>query len=153
MPKVVLSFLLFAGVILIFNASANALCVSASEANLRNGPSEENAKTWVVYRYMPLEKVSQKVINKEKWYEVKDVDGDTHWIANRLVTSRIKCAVVKVNKANVRTKPKTSAPKAPISPVVKYYAFRVIKKKDDWVKVKDENRNVGWISKKLVWIR
>jgi uncharacterized protein YgiM (DUF1202 family) len=81
------------------------------------------------------------------------VDGDTHWVYDRLVTGDMQCAVVKVDKANVRTGPGTNYAKSPLSPVERYYSFKVLGQKDGWVKVQDEVFNSGWVSSKLLWIR
>ncbi|KJR41178.1 protein of unknown function DUF1058 [Candidatus Magnetoovum chiemensis] len=129
--------------------SAYPLCVSKKEANLRSAPDANAQKTWEVYFYMPFEKIGEK----GEWYNVKDVDGDTHWINKSVVSSDFKCAVVSKPFANIRTEPKTSAPKAPLKKVDKYYSFKVAEIKDKWVKVEDELGNKGWISKNLLWIQ
>ncbi|MCI4624570.1 MAG: SH3 domain-containing protein [Candidatus Magnetoovum sp. WYHC-5] len=148
MVRMVLTVMLLISIMIINDDSALGLCVEASEANLRSGPSEDSAKTWVVYQYMPFENIEKK----GKWFRVRDVDGDEHWILSALVTSRMKCAVVKVNKANVRVRPADNADMTNISPVNKYYAFKVLRISNNWVQVKDENNNAGWINKELIWI-
>jgi SH3-like domain-containing protein len=129
--------------------TAFALCIKAPEANLRQGPSTRYEKSWEVFKYMPLRKIGQR----GKWYQVKDVDGDTHWVYNRLVTGSMRCAVVKVDKANMRNGPGTKYAKSPLSPVEKYYAFKVTGSKGRWVKVEDEMHNEGWVAKWLLWIQ
>lgn len=128
---------------------ADALCVKVPEANLRGGPGTNHKKTWQVFKYMPLRKISAK----GNWYKVRDVDGDTHWIYARLVTSRFKCAVVKVDEANIRTGPGTNHSKTDMSPALRYYSYRVLKIDGDWVQVKDEYDNTAWIYRKLLWIQ
>ena len=128
---------------------ADALCVNVSEANLRSGPGTKNDKTWEVFKYMPFKKLSKK----KSWYKVKDVDGDIHWIYNKLVTNKFKCAVVKVGEANVRTGPGTGYGKNALSPALKYDSFKVIKVKSSWIKVADEFGDTGWIFRKLLWIQ
>lgn len=134
---------------LIFSFEAFALCVKVPEANLRNGPSTKSEKTWKVYKYMPFKKLKKK----DLWYKVEDIDGDIHWIYSKLVSDSIKCAVVNADKVNVRTGPGQKNDKTALSPVLKYYAFKVVKTKGEWVKVKDEYDNEGWIYKKLLWIQ
>jgi SH3-like domain-containing protein len=94
----------------------------------------------------------KKLTKKGKWYKVQDVDGDVHWIWSNLVTSKIDCAVVKINEANVRSGPGTKFKKNALSPAIKYDSFKVIKRKGKWVKVIDEFGNTGWIFRKLLWI-
>jgi SH3-like domain-containing protein len=136
-------FLLAAG------GTANALCVSAPEANLRSGPGTNYEKTWEVFKYMPLKRVSKKGL----WYKVRDVDGDIYWVYGPLITSKYKCAVVKDDKANVRTGPATTYKQTKISPALKYYSFKVLKIKGQWVNVMDEYGEKGWIYKPLLWIQ
>lgn len=130
-------------------STSSALCVSADEANLRSGPGTNYDKTWEVYKYMPLEKLEKKGL----WYKVRDFEGDVHWVYGPLVTSQYKCAVVRDDKANVRTGPGTNYDQVIYSPVLKYYTFKVITVSGDWAKVVDDYEDTGWIFKKLLWIR
>jgi len=134
--------------VLIVNHEAHSLCVNVAEANLRGGPGTRYEKTWEVYKYMPF----QKIAKKGNWYKVKDVDGDTHWVYRKLVTEKFKCAVVKVDKANIRSGPGTNYDKSAISPALKYDSFRVVESAASWVNVADEFGGSGWISKNLLWI-
>lgn len=135
--------------IVLVSGDSYALCINVPEANLRNGPGTKYEKTWEVFKYMPFKRVSKK----GNWYKVKDVDGDVHWIYSKLVTSKYKCAVVKVDKANVRSGAGTGYGKNALSPAMKYDSFKVTKIKSSWVKVTDEFGDSGWISKKLLWIQ
>ncbi|MBC8553073.1 MAG: SH3 domain-containing protein [Nitrospira sp.] len=148
MKKVVM----FAGLfvfMMILSSQASALCVDISEANLRKGPGTKYEKSWEVFKYMPFEKVSKK----GNWYKVKDVDGDTHWIYEKIVTTKYQCAVVKVDKANIRKGPGTNFKKKASSPAFKYDAYRVDKIQLPWVKITDEFGDTGWIYRTLVWIQ
>ena len=129
--------------------SAFALCVSNSEANLRRGPGTKYEKTWEVFKFMPFKKLSKR----DGWYRVKDLDGDIHWIHAKLVTDKYKCAVVSNKKANVRTGPGTKNKQTSFSPVLRYYSFKVLKIQGDWVQVKDQDGDTGWINKPLLWIQ
>ncbi len=148
MRKIVI-VVFFIAISLMYNSYTYALCVKVPEANLRSGPGTNHKKTWKVYMHMPFKELSKK----GGWYKVQDVDGDVHWIFGKLVTNKMKCAVVKANKANVRNGPGLKFKKTFISPVIKYYSFKVLKRKDKWVKVIDEYNNSGWIFKDLLWIQ
>jgi len=148
MKKILLCGLLVT-LVLAFNSHALALCVNVPEANLRGGPGTKYEKRWLVFRYTALKKIARR----KGWYKVRDVDGDLHWIYGRLVTDRFRCAVVKVEKANVRTGPGTRFKKSSMSPAIKYDSFKVIKRKGAWVKVMDEFGDKGWIHRKLLWIQ
>lgn len=125
-----------------------ALCVNVSDANLRSGPGTKYEKTWEVFKYMPFKRLSKK----GNWYKVQDVDGDKHWIYNKLITDKFDCAVTKTDTANIRSGPGTQYKKKSISPSLKYDSYRVIKRKGKWVKLRDEFGNEGWIFRKLLWI-
>ncbi len=131
------------------STQAAAWCIKVSEANLRQGPGTNYPKSWEVFKYMPLEKVGAK----GGWYHMKDLDGDKHWVYSKLVTNSMQCGVVKVETANVRTGPGTNYDSSPLSPVEKYYSFKVTKIQGDWVKVEDEVFNEGWVYKPLLWIQ
>ena len=133
---------------LMMPGQASALCVKVPEANLRQGPGTEFEKSWTVYKYMPFKKIGKQ----DGWYKVEDVDGDQHWIFGKLVSDKIRCAVVNTDDVNVRTGPGTRYGKSPISPVEHYYSFKVLKVQGKWVKVEDEVSNKGWVSRPLLWI-
>ncbi len=147
MTKKSLAPIALLGATLLLPGSASALCIGVSEANLRQGPGTHYEKSWEVFKYMPLRKIEEA----GKWTKVEDVDGDIHWVYSRLATSGMHCAVVKVDKANVRTGPGTHYAKSPLSPVEKYYSFKIIDTKGAWVKVQDEVFNDGWVARSLLW--
>jgi SH3-like domain-containing protein len=131
------------------SAEALALCVSSPYANLRGGPGTNFEKTWEVLKYTPLKLLKKK----GKWYRVKDLEGDIHWVYSPLVTSKYKCAMIKDEKANIRKGPGTNFAKVEESPGKQYYSYKVVSIKGDWVKVTDEFGTNGWIFKKLLWIQ
>lgn len=147
--KIFLVILTTVFITLSFNSSSFALCVSAPEANLRSGPGTKHEKLWEVFKYMPLKRLSKKGL----WYKVSDVDGDTYWVYSNLITSKYQCAVVKEEKANVRSGPGTHYKKTSTSPALKYYSFKVLKIKGKWVHVQDEYGDKGWIYRQLLWIQ
>jgi len=130
--------------------TAAGLCVKTKRANLRSGPSTNYPVSWEVYRYMPFTKIKRK----GKWYKVKDLDGDTHWIFSKLVTSRFRCAVVKSKRVNLRTGPGTRHPASAIYPSAKKYeSFKVIKRKKGWALLEDTDGDKVWAYDKYLWMR
>lgn len=125
------------------------LCVNAEFANLRSGPGTQYPQTWKVFRYMPLEKLSKK----DGWYEVRDLDGKTHWIKEDLVSTSLHCAVISNDFAYLRQAPSQNAPKARAQRGSKYLSFRVVEVKEDWVKVEDSEGDQAWIHRPLLWMR
>ncbi|GBE03794.1 bacterial SH3 domain protein [bacterium BMS3Abin09] len=134
--------------LILFTDFSYSLCVKVPDANLRSGPSTKSKKTWAVFKYMPFKKLSKK----GNWYKVRDVDGDIHWIYTKLVTNKFKCAVVKVEKANIRNGPGTNYNTNALSPSLKYDSYKVLQTKSSWVNVIDEFGDKGWIYRKLLWI-
>jgi len=124
---------------------AAALCVSVSKAHLRKGPGTQFPKTWTVGRYMPLVRLDRK----GRWYKVKDLDGEEHWLHSRLVTTQYKCLAVKVREANLRQSP--GGPRAEYRSADKYSAFQRIRQKEAWYYVKDSYGQKFWIHKNTVW--
>ncbi|MCB0356901.1 MAG: hypothetical protein KDD40_07835 [Bdellovibrionales bacterium] len=121
--------------------------MSADVANMRSGPGKSFPLSWTVGKYMPLLKVGYK----NGWYQVKDVDGTTHWIFNSLVTKRFKCVVVKVNKASLRSGPGTSFSYAAYKYADKYFPFKRVNTKDSWFQVMDASGNKFWLHDSTVW--
>lgn len=147
MKKLIIS--LIVGILYFFSADAYALCVNASDANLRSGPGTKYEKTWEVFKYMPFNKIKKK----GNWYNVKDMDGDVHWIYKNLVTDSFKCGAAIKDKINIRSGPGIQYKKVELSPAMKYDAFKIVTTKDKWVKVEDEFGSTGWIFRKLLWIQ
>lgn len=135
------------GICLLFSSRVYAVCVQVEKADLHYGPSTKHQKTWEVYRHMPFQKLS----TQSGWMRVKDVDGDIHWIPSKLVTSKYKCAVVKVKTANLRTGPGTKYATVPWGPAQKYYAFKIIEEKGKWFRVEDAAGGKAWIHGDLIW--
>lgn len=130
---------------------AHAVCVSVSKANVRTGPGTWYQKLWDVYKYTPLQKIGVSVSGD--WYAVRDVDGDVVWIDKKLVTDKFRCTVVKSDKVTVRKGPGTSKSLSSLSPAVHYDSFKIMEKRGEWVKVKDEKGDIGWIDKSYLWIQ
>lgn len=137
------------GNLILFASEAEALCVKASLANLRQGPGTNYRKLWEVFRYMPFKKLS----GKGNWLQVKDVEGDTFWIHKKLVTQSFKCAVVKAEKANFRTGPGTHNPQVEWSPMTTYFSMKVLKFKGKWLKIMDDAGDIAWVHRSLVWVQ
>lgn len=136
--------------LLIWTPTLFGLCVESQTANLRSGPSTNYPKSWEVYKYMPFKLIKRK----GDWYHVQDLEGDKHWVYKKLVTSKFKCAAVKVSKANLRTGPGTRYPQSVVYPSAdKYESFKVLKTKDGWALLQDMDGDKLWVSKKLLWIQ
>lgn len=150
MKPIFMGWLMLFLVVLFSPINSHALCVSVSTANLRSGPGKDYQVIWEAYRHMPLQKVGVSLSGD--WFAVKDVDGEVAWINKSLVSSRSRCAVVKTDTAKIRTGPGLSYAQKFHEPAVKYESFKVIKVKDNWVKLEDEQKKIGWIYRNLLWM-
>ena len=120
------------------------LCVKAGRANLRAGPGQKHRITWEVNRHMPLLQVAKD----GEWIKVRDVDGDLHWISEKLVSGTEDCVTVRAEKANIRKAPNGKA--ETWFTVEKYTSFRRVGQKDNWVKIEYEGETM-WVAQPLVW--
>ncbi len=136
--------------LLALRLSAEALCVSASRANIRSGPGTQYEIIWEVFRYMPFRKVGASLGGD--WYAVQDVDGDVNWIHSGLVTTRNRCAVVKRTVVNVRKGPGTSYARTNWSPAEQYDTFVILQRKGPWVRLRNAWGETGWIHTRYLWI-
>ena len=150
MKPIFMGWLVLFLVVLFSPLNSDALCISVSTANLRNGPGKGYEVMWEVYRHMPLQKVGASLSGD--WYAVKDVDGEIAWVDKKLLSSRNRCAVVKTDTAKIRTGPGLSYSQKFDAPAVKYESFKVIEVKGKWVKLEDERKKVGWIYSNLLWM-
>ncbi len=126
---------------------AHALCVSADLANLRGGPGKKYKLTWTVGKYMPLLKVGYK----KGWYRVKDIDGAVHWVHQSLVSKRFKCVAVKSKKVNLRTGPGTKFSYAAYQSADRYFPFKKINHRNEWLQLIDASGNKVWAHENTLW--
>jgi len=150
-PKITLKIIsvIFIFVLLPMASQAKGLCVNAEFANLRKGPGQQFAKSWVVYRYMPLEALEKK----NGWYRVKDLENKDHWVREDLVTTSFKCAVIKADFANLRKGPGLNYPQKTPFRGERYLSFRLLAKRGDWSRVEDQEGDIVWIHNPLLWVR
>ncbi len=148
MPKKFISAGLLACLVGFAAGPARALCVDVPKANLRQGPGTQYEKSWEVYRYMPFRKIE----TRGEWHFVEDMDGDRHWIAASLVKDDLPCAAINARRINLRTGPGAGHTLSPHGPVDKYYTFRVVEIRGDWVRVSDEGIADAWVARRFLWM-
>ncbi len=128
-------------------AFANPLCVSVDRANLRAGPGQNFKITWTVGKYMPFWQIG----GKGQWLKVRDLDGEEHWIASSVITSRMSCVVVKTKFANLRRAPSGSAQQADIPIADRYTPFKRLERRDAWLRVEDDYKQIYWVADVNLW--
>jgi SH3-like domain-containing protein len=143
-PLVLGLLLMFAALPFDGVAQAQQVCIKSPRANLRAGPGKNFRITWEVNRYMPLIQIEKK----GDWVKVKDVDGDTHWVYQALVSGNLDCITIQSSKANIRKGPTTRADKW--FTVQKYTSFKRVGRKSKWVKIEYEGQAM-WVYYTLVW--
>ncbi|MEK7355586.1 MAG: SH3 domain-containing protein [Bdellovibrionota bacterium] len=129
-------------------ANAEAVCVTQAHTSLRRGPSSKDAVTWTVSENMPLLRISQK----GSWSQVKDLDGQVHWVTSKSLSSRRSCAVIKSKNAKLRRGPGPKEPTADLEVADKYTPFQKIDRDGAWLLVQDEYNGRYWVNETNVWL-
>ena len=125
--------------------SAQAICVSAHKAEVREGPGKQFPVKKSVTRFTPLNQVA----SKPGWKQVKDLDGSKFWISSQSVSSDLSCAVIKTRRASLRTEPYASAAK--LAPAKKYAAFKKVDREGEWVQLEDQKHERFWVHESNIW--
>ncbi|MBN2333066.1 MAG: SH3 domain-containing protein [Deltaproteobacteria bacterium] len=123
---------------------AERLSVTVPKANIRSGPGSEYDIIWQVGYYYPL----QVVKKSGSWCQFSDYEGDTGWINRQLISSTPTVITVK-DKCNIRSGPGTG--NQVVFTADRGVAFKIIAKKDTWIKVQHPDGDLGWIYQSLVW--
>lgn len=145
--KIIKAMLAITAVLLIlpgFVVAQERLSVTAGIANIRSGPGTEHDVWWKVEQYHPFIVIEKK----EDWYKIKDFENHEAWLHKSLL-SKMETVITKKDLCNIRTKPNTNSQilfKAEMG-----VPFKVLERKENWIKVEHTDGDVGWIYKTLVW--
>ena len=126
------------------DAFAERMTVTDSIANIRSGPGTKNSIIWKVEKNHPLEIIEKK----GSWYHFRDFENDKGWIHKSLI-GKIKTVITKKEKCNIRTGPGTKY--KIILTVEKGIPFKVLKRQEEWIKIRHADGDQGWIHNSLVW--
>lgn len=129
-------------------AFGQAYCVTKSGARLKKTSSPKSPTSWRVPQYMPLQGTGKR---KGAYLEVKDVDGQVHWVNRSEVTTSKICVVVRVQLSRLRQGPGKSFQASPLGLADRYMAFLDLGGEDGWTQVEDEEGEKAWISVDHVW--
>ena len=127
-------------------ANAEAVCVQTKTAILRKGPSTSFPVTWTVGQNMPFLRVTEK----GGWSEVKDLDGQLHWVSSRVLSAKFQCGVVKAKQAKLRRGGASKAP-ASLETADRYTPFRKVDRDGNQILVQDEYKAEYWIAENALW--
>ena len=124
--------------------SAKMISINRPNVNMRSGPGTKYKITWLLKRGYPLQVISRK----NKWYKVRDFEGDTGWVYGPL-TGSSPHLVVKKKKINLRSGPGTNY--RIVAQASRGVVFKTIKRAKGWVKIQHENGITAWASRQLLW--
>ncbi len=145
----VLVFGLLSTATTILAASKKSVMVTHKEAKVRNGPATTYKILWRPRMYTPFEIMANfKDVKGQKWFIVRDHEGDIGWIHNSVVSEKVGAIVtVKIADVSKRADSKSQA----LFQAPKNYTFKVLKEQKGWYKVQDPEGDKGWIKSKNVW--
>lgn len=120
------------------------LSISATTANIRNGPGTNFEVVWKVEQYYPVIVLEKK----ESWFKIQDFEGDKGWLHNSLL-DKTETVVVKNDNSNVRSGPGTDFPV--VFRAQKGVPFKIMKVQGEWLNIRHADGDNGWIHRTLTW--
>ena len=142
--KKILVFTLLVFVLGVGTASAERLSVAFDKANVRSGPGTNHEIMWSAGKYYPVDIIKKS----ESWYQIRDFEGDIGWIYQSLL-KKIPAVIVKGTIVNIRKGPGTGF--AVLFQAEKGVSFKLLDRKENWLKVEHADGEVGWLHVSLVW--
>jgi SH3-like domain-containing protein len=139
------SFILAA--ILLSAFKADAFCITAAEAKLREAPNPRAKVTWTVGKYTPLITLKWQ----GNWVQVEDMDGDTHWVHGSSGREKLQCVAIKSPVAKLRTSAAASAPLADLRQVDRYTGFKRVDRIEEWFQLEAPWGAEYWVHESNVW--
>lgn len=130
-------------------STAQSLCAHKPGTQLRRSPSATAPVTWRVPKYMPLMATGKRQAGA--WLEVRDLDGQTHWVPRNRVTSNLSCIVVKAKATRLRMGPGKQFQPSPIGLAEKYAAFLDLGGEDGWTQIENDDGEKGWVNMDHIW--
>jgi len=141
-PRAIL--FIIAALLFTTQALAEMKSVRVKTANFREGPSDSEDVLFTADRHYPV-----KILERKRgWAKIKDFEGETAWVAERLLASQ-KAIVVTVERAVVRDKP--DAKGKSVFQANWSDAFAVKQERNGWVLIEGADGKEGWISRDSTW--
>jgi uncharacterized protein YgiM (DUF1202 family) len=144
--KLVFSSIMLGLLLVAFPLLAASESIGKDEVNVRSGPSLRQSILFKAPLGYPIE-VEKK---KGDWVCFRDWVNNRGWVHKDLI-SDVQTAVIKVNKANVRSGP--GAKNSVVAEVSEGEIYRILERKQNWVKIGyyQGSDPVGWIRRDLVF--
>ena len=153
LPLLFFALLLIAAKTLADTSSQEPVCVTSTTVELHKAPSAQSPVSWIVGRNMPLLKVGeQRDKQKHTWFEVRDLDGEKHWVRPRDVSHKVFCTVVRSKVARLRQGPGKEFPSADLAQVDRFTPFKKLDRDGEWVQIEDEYEGRYWAHETNLWI-
>ena len=125
--------------------AADYVSVSESSAILYDAPSLKAKKLFVVNRYMPFE----QIVMLDNWVKVRDNSGGLYWVEKRVLSNR-RFVFALPPLLNIFAAPEAGA--ARLFQVRQQVALeRLESTGNGWVKVRHQDRDVGYVHSTEVW--
>ena len=140
-----LNAILISLMLLFSSFCSEAAMIKTKKANVRSAPGLDKKVLFVYRTNAPLEVLEAQ----GKWLKVRDFENEVGWVSSKVVSIEKRGAIVKVANANVRRGP--SLRDSVVFLAGYGVAFEVIKSEDDWLQIKHEDGDIGWIQDALVF--
>lgn len=127
---------------------AQSFCTNRGGVRLRRSANPKAEVSWRVARNMPLQGTGKR---HGRWLEVRDVDGQKHWVASSDVSRQANCIVIKSRTSRLRTGPGSDFQASPLGQVDRYSTFVDLGGEDGWTQVEDDEGEKAWVNLDHVW--
>ncbi len=116
----------------------------ADAVNLRTGPGDRYPVEWVYRRKgLPVEIVAQH----EQWREVRDWQGTTGWVHQRLITTA-RNVIIKGHQRVLRAEPDAGSP--PVAKLDVGVIAHLLECRAAWCRV-EADKIKGWLTRGEIW--
>jgi SH3-like domain-containing protein len=120
------------------------VALRSDQVNLRTGPGERYPIDWVLTRRnMPVEIIAEF----DNWRKIRDYDGTTGWVQERMVTGR-RNVIVRDQIRSLRSKPASDA--AVVARAEAGVIAKLLECNADWCRI-EANGVAGWLKRDDIW--
>jgi len=133
----------------LLSASLNAGCITQEGVLLKARFGKKAPTSWQVRKYTPFKRLGQTY---KGWIHVRDFEGEKHWVEQKFFTEKYHCLVIKKDSTPIMVGPGTKYNQKFKELAEKYEAFKFLKVKKGWIKIKDPHGDTGWVQLRDVWV-
>ncbi len=130
-------------------AWGQAYCVRKNGVELKKSPSAQAPTSWKVGKYMPLQGTGK---TQSGYAQVRDMDGEEHWVRLRDVRVTTNCLVIRVRQSILREGPGERYPAATVASSDRYSPYKDLGNGEDgWTQVQDDMGSKAWVNLDHCW--